>query len=186
MNRADGRSRASPIRIYFTWTSCGLRCTEKKKVIVITVICLHQTLLQAQLNLATTICPMYSPTHTFSRKKGNKRQFIFKRKVIKTNNAALKALESGNVAKAKEQISQSIPLLNNRDKIVKLSEKSKFDCGLPFRNTLLLIWLSTRLTKAKKFKERLQKLNHYKRKRENLVLKIPFLRFHLLALLDVM
>jgi len=117
--------------------------------------------------------------------------YIFKNKKetngsLSSNAKSLRTGGSGNVAKAKEQISQSIPLLNNRDKIVKLSEKSKFDCGLPFRNTLLLIWLSTRLTKAKKFKERLRKLNHYKRKRENLVLKFPFLRFHLLALLDVM
>ena len=36
------------------------------------------------------------------------------------------ALESGNIGKAKEELNECISLLNNRQKIVKLADKSEF------------------------------------------------------------
>ena len=38
----------------------------------------------------------------------------------------MKSLESGNIGKAKEELSESISLLPNRQKIIKLAEKSEF------------------------------------------------------------
>ena len=46
--------------------------------------------------------------------------------MIKRSSAAVKALESGNIAKAKEELNEGISLLNNRRKIVKLADKSEF------------------------------------------------------------
>ena len=69
---------------------------------------------------------MQPETYVF-KKKGNERQFNFDPKVLKGSSAAVKALDSGNIAKAKEELKKkSISLLNNRQKIVKLADKSEF------------------------------------------------------------
>ena len=64
-------------------------------------------------------------THVF-KKKGNEQQFNINRKVIKTSNAAVKVLKSGNIGKVKVELNEGISLLNNRQKIIKLADKSKF------------------------------------------------------------
>ena len=46
--------------------------------------------------------------------------------MIRTSSAALKALESGNIGKAKEKLNVGISLLTNRQKIIKLADKSVF------------------------------------------------------------
>ena len=46
--------------------------------------------------------------------------------MAKTSNSALKALEGGNIPKAKEELNKGISLLNNRQKIIKLADKSEF------------------------------------------------------------
>ena len=87
---------------------------------------LQSNLLKAQSDLASQIASEVQPeTHVF-KKKGNEEQFNFNRKVIKRSSAAVKALESGNIAKAKEELNEGISLLNNRRKIVKLANKSEF------------------------------------------------------------
>ena len=68
---------------------------------------------------------MQPETHVF-KKKGNEQQFNFNRKVIKRSSAAVKALESGNIDKAKEELNEGISLLNKRQKIIKLADKSEF------------------------------------------------------------
>ena len=68
---------------------------------------------------------MQPETYVF-KKKGNEQQFNFNRKVIKRSSAAVKALESGNIGKVKEELNEGISLLNNRQKIVKLADKSEF------------------------------------------------------------
>ena len=56
-----------------------------------------------------------------------KRMFKFNQKVIqKTINAALSALEGPNVAKAKEELAEGMSLLHNRQKLIKLADKSEF------------------------------------------------------------
>ena len=60
------------------------------------------------------------------KKKGNEQQFSFNRKVAKTSGTALKALESGNIPKAKEELSKGISLINTRQKRIKLADKSEF------------------------------------------------------------
>ena len=56
----------------------------------------------------------------------NEQQLPFNRKVIKRSSAAVKALECGNIGKAKEELNEGISLLNNRQKLVKLVAKSEF------------------------------------------------------------
>ena len=83
-------------------------------------------MLKAQTDLASQIASEVQPeTHVF-KKKGNEQQFNFNRKVIKRSSAAVRALESGNIGKAKEELNEGISLLNNRQKIIKLADKSEF------------------------------------------------------------
>ena len=56
----------------------------------------------------------------------SREQFNFNRKAIKRSSAPVKALESGNIGKAKEELDEGISLLNNRQKLVKLADKSEF------------------------------------------------------------
>ena len=58
--------------------------------------------------------PSYGLLETYIfKKKGDEQQFNFNRKVIKRSSAAVKALESGNVGKAKEELNEGISLLKN-------------------------------------------------------------------------
>ena len=59
-------------------------------------------------------------------KTKNEQQISFNRKVVKTSGAALKALESGDIPKAKEEPNKGTSLINTRQKIIKLADKSKF------------------------------------------------------------
>ena len=87
---------------------------------------LQTNLLQAQSDLAVQIATDLQPDNYVFKKKGNEQQFSFNRKVAKTSNSALKALEGGNIPKAKEELNKGISLLNNRQKIIKLADKSEF------------------------------------------------------------
>ena len=53
-------------------------------------------------------------------------KFSFNCKVAKTSHAVLKALESGNIPKAKEEPNKGISLIYTRQKIIKLADKSEF------------------------------------------------------------
>ena len=46
--------------------------------------------------------------------------------MIRTSSAALKALENGNIGKAKEELNESVSLLSSRQKIIKLADKFEF------------------------------------------------------------
>ena len=87
---------------------------------------LQTNLLQAQSDLAVQIATDLQPDNYVFKKKGNEQQFSFNRKAAKTSNSALKALEGGNIPKAKEELNKGISLLNNRQKIIKLADKSEF------------------------------------------------------------
>ena len=80
---------------------------------------LQTNLLQAQSDLAVQIASDLQPD-TYEQ------QFSFNRKVAKTSGAALKALESGNIPKTKEELNKGISLINARQKIIKLADKSEF------------------------------------------------------------
>ena len=86
---------------------------------------LQSNLLKAQSDLASQIASEVQPETYVFMKKGNEQQFNFNRKVIKRSSAAVKALESGTIGKGKE-LNEGISLLNNRQKIVKLADKSEF------------------------------------------------------------
>ena len=86
---------------------------------------LQSNLLKAQTDLASQIASEVQPENHVFKKKGNECQFNFNRKVIRTSTAAVKALESGNIGKVKEELNEGIPLLNNRQKIIKLADKSE-------------------------------------------------------------
>ena len=86
---------------------------------------LQSNLLKAQTDLASQIASEVQPETYVFKKKGNEQQFNFNRKVIKRSSAAVKALESGNIGKAKEELNEGISLLNNRQKVVKLADKSE-------------------------------------------------------------
>ena len=87
---------------------------------------LQSNLLKAQSDLASQIASEVQPETYVFKKRGNEQQFNFNRKVIKRSSAAVKDLESGNIGKAKEELNEGISLLNNRQKIVKLADKSEF------------------------------------------------------------
>ena len=87
---------------------------------------LQTNLLQAQSDLAVQIASDLQPDTYVFKKKGNEQQFNFNRKVAKTSGTALKALESGNIPKAKEELNKGISLINSRQKIIKLADKSEF------------------------------------------------------------
>ena len=89
---------------------------------------LQSNLLKAQSDLASQIASELQPenySYVF-KKKGNEQQFNFNRMMIRTSSAAVKALESGNIGKAKEELNEGISLLINRQKIIKLADKSEF------------------------------------------------------------
>ena len=69
---------------------------------------LQSNLLKAQTNLASQIAAEVQPEAYFFKKKGNEQQLNFNRKVIKRSSAAVKALESGNIGKAKEELNEGI------------------------------------------------------------------------------
>ena len=87
---------------------------------------LQTNLLQAQSDLAVQITSDLQPDTYVFKKKGNEQQFSFNRKVAKTSGTALKALESENIPKAKEELNKGISLINSRQKIIKLADKSEF------------------------------------------------------------
>ena len=88
---------------------------------------LQSNLLKAKTDLASPqIASEVKPETYFFKKKGSEQQFNFNRKVIKRSSASVKALESGNIGKAKEELNEGISLLNNRQKIVKWADKSEF------------------------------------------------------------
>ena len=87
---------------------------------------LQSNLLQAQSDLAVQIASDLQPDSYVFKRKGNEQQFSFNRKVAKTSGSALKALKSGNILKAKEELKKGISLINSRQKIIKLADKSEF------------------------------------------------------------
>ena len=87
---------------------------------------LQTNLLQAQSDLAVQIASDLQPDTYVFKKKGNEQQFSFNRKVAGTSGTALKALESGNIPKAKEELNKGISLIHSRRKIIKLADKSEF------------------------------------------------------------
>ena len=90
---------------------------------------LQTNLLQAQLDLAVQIASDLQPDTYVFKKKGSEQQFSFNRRVAKTSGAALKALESGDISKGKEELNKGIYLINTRIKIIKLADKSEFGCA---------------------------------------------------------
>ena len=87
---------------------------------------LQSTLLEQQANLAQqVVAEAEGESYTF-KKKGNEEQHKFNRKVLKANTKAVHALESGNAAKAQDHLKEGIVLLNNRQKLVKLADKSEY------------------------------------------------------------
>ena len=79
---------------------------------------LQSNLLKAQSDLASEIASEVQPDSYVFKKKGNEQQFKFNQKVVKKSVSALKALEGGNVSKAKEELNEGISLINNRQKII--------------------------------------------------------------------
>ena len=89
---------------------------------------LQSNLRQQQDDLASQLTAEEVDSPVF-KKKGNEQQFKFNQKVLKANNKAAKALESGNVAKARDCLKEGTVLLNNRQKLIKLADKSEFGWG---------------------------------------------------------
>lgn len=85
---------------------------------------LQDTILQKQEELASQI-EAEDVTYQF-KKKGNEQQFKLNAKVLKSNAKAIRALESGDTAKAKEAIQAGTASLNQRQKLIKLADKSEF------------------------------------------------------------
>ena len=87
---------------------------------------LQSNLLTAQAELSSRIAAESQADNHVFKKKGNEQQFKFNQKVIQKTNAALSALEGPNVAKAKEELAEGMSLLHNRQKLIKLADKSEF------------------------------------------------------------
>ena len=80
---------------------------------------LQSNLLKAQSDLVSQIASEVQPENYVFKNEGNEQQFNFNRKVIRTSSAAVKALESGSISKAKEELNEGISLLTNRQKVIK-------------------------------------------------------------------
>ena len=87
---------------------------------------LQSNLLTAQAELSSRIAAESQANHYAFKKKGSEQQFKFNRKVIQKTNAALSALEGPNIVKAKEELAEGMSLLHNRQKRIKLADKSEF------------------------------------------------------------
>lgn len=87
---------------------------------------LRNNLLKALSDLASQIASEVQPENYVFKNKGNEQQLNFNRKVIRTSTVAVKALKRGNIGKAKEELNEGISLLTNRQKIIKLADKSEF------------------------------------------------------------
>ena len=72
---------------------------------------LQSILFTAQPDLSSQIASVVQPENYVLKKKGNEQQFNFKRRVIRISSAAVKALASGNIGKAKEELNEGISLL---------------------------------------------------------------------------
>ena len=87
---------------------------------------LQSNLLSAQAELSSRIAAESQADNYFFKKKGNEHQFKFNQKVIQKTNAALNALDGPNIVKAKEELAEGMSLTLNRQKLVKLADKSEF------------------------------------------------------------
>ena len=87
---------------------------------------LQSNLLTAQVELSSRIAAESQADNYVFKKKGNEQQFKFNQKVIQKTNAALSALEGPNIVKAKEELAEGMSLLHNRQKLIKLADKSEF------------------------------------------------------------
>ena len=67
---------------------------------------LQSNLVKAPTDLVSQIASEGQAETYIFKKKGNEQQFNFNRKVIKRSSAAVMALESGNIGKAKEELNQ--------------------------------------------------------------------------------
>ena len=87
---------------------------------------LQTNLLSAHTKLSSQIAAEIQPDSYIFKKKANEQQFNFNRKVIRSSNSALKALETGNVTKVREELTEGMKLLTDRQKVIKLADKSQF------------------------------------------------------------
>ena len=87
---------------------------------------LQSNLRQQQDELASQFASAQEVESPVFKKKGNEQQFKFNQKVLKANNKAAKALECGNLAKVKECLTEGTVLLANRQKLIKLADKSEY------------------------------------------------------------
>ena len=92
---------------------------------------LESNLLKAQTDLSSQIASEVQPETCVFKKKGNEQQFNFNRKVLKRSSVAVKALDSGHWQafghwQGEGRVKKIISLLNFRQKIVKVADKSEF------------------------------------------------------------
>ncbi|XP_020909998.1 uncharacterized protein LOC110247825 [Exaiptasia diaphana] len=90
---------------------------------------LEATLQNQQQELAINTSQNQVAAPPTFKKKGNEHQFKFNEKVIACHKQASKALELKNIARAKELLEQGTVLLNNRQKLTKIADKSEFGCA---------------------------------------------------------
>lgn len=86
---------------------------------------LQETIVRKQDDLALQIYSEDLDQHQL-RKKGNEQQFKFNSKVLRANVKVSRALDSGDVARAKEALHEGTVLLNKRQRLIKLADKSEF------------------------------------------------------------
>ena len=60
------------------------------------------------------------------KKKGNEQKFKFNPKILKANAKASRAMASGDTTRAKESLQEGTDLLNKRQELIKLADKSEF------------------------------------------------------------
>ena len=113
---AHGRQGFFIISFYSFRLACHFGGADILSAVNTQIQGLQSNLLKAEMVLASQIASEVQPETYVFKKKGNEQQFNFYRKVIKRSTAAVKALESGNIGKAKEELNEGISLLNNRQK----------------------------------------------------------------------
>ena len=94
------------------------------------------------------------------RKKGNKQQSDFNRKIFHVNEHALTALKNRQYERAQQELEEGRHLISKRQKVIKLADKSQFGWGTV--NEYLMAELASDRRAAQKSKERLASRNKSK------------------------
>ena len=88
----------------------------------------EENLRASNADLAQTVIQESAEPFVF-KKKGNKQQSDFNRKILHVNEHALMALKNRQYERAQQELEEGRHLISKRQKVIKLADKSEFGWG---------------------------------------------------------